>query len=59
MDGWSIMHIPDGYLSPQTCAVGFAVAVPAIAVAATRVKRVVKTRHVPHAGAAGRGVASW
>jgi len=41
------MHIPDGYLSPQTCAVGFAVAVPTLAVAAARVKRRVKTRNVP------------
>jgi len=41
------MHIPDGYLSPQTCAVGFAVAVPTLAVAAARVKRRMKTRNVP------------
>jgi cobalt/nickel transport system permease protein len=41
------VHIPDGYLSPQTCGAGFAVAVPALGVAARKVKRVVKTRHVP------------
>ena len=41
------MHIPDGYLSPQTCAVGFAVAVPVMATAAARVHKRVKTRHVP------------
>ena len=41
------MHIPDGYLSPATCAVGFAVAVPFLAVASVRVKKVVKTRQVP------------
>jgi cobalt/nickel transport system permease protein len=41
------MHIPDGYLSPQTCAVGFAVAAPTLAVAAGRVKHRVKTRNVP------------
>lgn len=41
------MHIPDGYLSPQTCAVGFALAIPAWVVAARRVQRTVKTRHVP------------
>lgn len=41
------MHIPDGYLSPQTCIAGFAVAVPVVAVAARRVGRVVKTRQVP------------
>ncbi len=41
------MHIPDGYLSPVTCAVGFAVAVPFAAVASVRVKKVVKSRQVP------------
>lgn len=41
------MHIPDGYLSPQTCAVGYAVAVPTWAVAARRVTKVVRTRSVP------------
>ncbi|GAA1855263.1 cobalt transporter CbiM [Pseudonocardia ailaonensis] len=41
------MHIPDGYLSPQTCAVGFVVAAPMLATAAVRVKRRVKTRNVP------------
>ncbi|MEV4127334.1 cobalt transporter CbiM [Nocardia sp. NPDC049707] len=41
------MHIPDGYLSPATCAVGYAVAVPMVAVAARRVENVVKTRQVP------------
>ncbi len=41
------MHIPDGYLSPQTCAVGFVAALPVWTVAARRVQRVVKNRHVP------------
>lgn len=41
------MHIPDGYLSPQTCAAGFAVALPMWAVAGRRVSRTVKTRQVP------------
>lgn len=41
------MHIPDGYLSPSTCAVTFAVAVPMLAVAARRVRSRVKNRHVP------------
>jgi cobalt/nickel transport system permease protein len=41
------MHIPDGYLSPETCAVGFAVAIPVWTVAARRVNDVVKTRNVP------------
>jgi cobalt/nickel transport system permease protein len=41
------MHIPDGYLSPATCAVGYAVAVPFWFAATERVKKVVKTRSVP------------
>lgn len=41
------MHIPDGYLSPSTCAVGYAVAVPTWAIASKRVSKVVKTRNVP------------
>src|SRR4249920_2077737 len=41
------MHIPDGYLSPQTCAVMYGVAVPFWAVAARRVRKIVKTRFVP------------
>ncbi|WP_329408113.1 cobalt transporter CbiM [Nocardia vinacea] len=41
------MHIPDGYLSPATCVVGYVVAVPVAAVAARRVENVVKTRQVP------------
>ncbi len=41
------MHIPDGYLSPQTCAAAYAVALPTCAIAARRVSRVVKTRNVP------------
>jgi cobalt/nickel transport system permease protein len=41
------VHIPDGYLSPQTCAAGFVVAVPMLGVAASRVRRRVKTRNVP------------
>jgi len=41
------VHIPDGYLSPQTCVVGFLVAVPVLAAAATKVHKRVKTRNVP------------
>lgn len=41
------MHIPDGYLSPATCAVGLAVAVPTIAVASRRVQSTLRARHVP------------
>ena len=41
------MHIPDGYLSPQTCAVMYGAAVPFWVVAARRVRKVVKNRYVP------------
>ncbi len=41
------MHIPDGYLSPQTCAVMYGVAVPFWVTAARRVRKVVKNRYVP------------
>lgn len=41
------MHIPDGYLSPATCAVGYAVVVPMLAVASRKVRSRVKNRHVP------------
>jgi cobalt/nickel transport system permease protein len=41
------VHIPDGYLSPETCAVGAAVMVPAWATAGRRVRKTVKSRYVP------------
>lgn len=41
------MHIPDGYLSPQTCAVGYAIAVPAIAWATHKVRVELQSREVP------------
>jgi cobalt/nickel transport system permease protein len=41
------MHIPDGYLSPQTCAAAYVVAVPTWAIASRKVTAVVKTRNVP------------
>src|SRR3954469_2421436 len=41
------MHVPDGYLSPQTCAVLGAVMVPVWAVSARRVKDTVKQAYVP------------
>ena len=41
------MHIPDGYLSPSTCAVGYAMAAPFWYVALERVKRLLQTRLVP------------
>jgi len=41
------MHIPDGYLSPQTCAVMYAAALPFWYVAAQRVKKTLSARMVP------------
>jgi cobalt/nickel transport system permease protein len=41
------MHIPDGYLSPVTCATFYAADIPFWAAAAKRVNRVVKNRYVP------------
>jgi cobalt/nickel transport system permease protein len=41
------MHIPDGYLSPTTCAVLGTAMVPVWWVAARRVGRVVRSRYVP------------
>ena len=41
------MHIPDGYLSPETCAVMYGAAAPFWVLAAKRVRKVVKTRYVP------------
>jgi cobalt/nickel transport system permease protein len=41
------MHIPDGYLSPATCAAFGAAMVPVWATAAKRVKKIVKSRYVP------------
>ncbi len=41
------MHIPDGYLSPSTCAVAFAAAAPFWYVAVKRVKRVLHSKVVP------------
>jgi cobalt/nickel transport system permease protein len=41
------MHIPDGYLSPQTCAVMYAGATPFWLMASRRVRKVVKNRYVP------------
>ncbi len=41
------MHIPDGYLSPSTCAVLYGVALPFWYSAIARVKRLLHTRLVP------------
>ena len=41
------MHIPDGYLSPSTCAVLYGTAIPFWYVAFARVRRLLNTRMVP------------
>jgi len=41
------MHIPDGYLSPSTCAAFYGASVPVWVTAGRRVKKVVKNRYVP------------
>ena len=41
------MHIPDGYLSPQTCAVLYAACIPFWVAAGKRLKRKLNTRTVP------------
>jgi cobalt/nickel transport system permease protein len=41
------MHIPDGYLSPSTCALLYAAAMPFWAAALRRVKALLATRFVP------------
>jgi cobalt/nickel transport system permease protein len=41
------VHIPDGYLSPATCAVGYAVVAPMVAASSRRVRKRVKNRQVP------------
>jgi cobalt/nickel transport system permease protein len=41
------LHIPDGYLSPQTCGAMYVAATPFWVAAARRVRKTVKNRHVP------------
>lgn len=41
------MHIPDGYLSPKTCAVFYAVMLPVWYVAARRVEKTLRLRELP------------
>jgi len=41
------MHIPDGYLSPATCGIFFAVMIPIWGLAARIVKKTLKARQVP------------
>jgi cobalt/nickel transport system permease protein len=42
-----LMHIPDGYLSPATCAVLYALAIPFLVVASSQVRKTVGGRSVP------------
>src|ERR1700757_1356467 len=41
------LHIPDGYLSPSTCAAFYGASVPVWVTAGRRVRKVVKNRYVP------------
>ncbi len=41
------MHIPDGYLSPQTYIPLYGVTIPILTVAARKVKQTLRSRHVP------------
>lgn len=41
------MHIPDGYLSPETCAAGAVVMIPVFVKAGRGVRKTVKSRYVP------------
>ena len=41
------MHIPDGYLSPQTCTIMGAIMVPMIGTAASKLKKTLKDKQVP------------
>ncbi|MBU3098061.1 MULTISPECIES: cobalt transporter CbiM [Clostridium] len=41
------MHIPDGYLSPQTCVVLGTLAIPIIGIAAIKLKKTLKDKQVP------------
>jgi cobalt/nickel transport system permease protein len=41
------MHIPDGYLSPQTCLATYAAMTPLWLVGVRRVERTLKAQHVP------------
>src|SRR4051794_40478446 len=41
------MHIPDGYLSPQTCGAFYIASTPVWVAAGRRVRKVVKQRYVP------------
>ena len=52
------MHIPDGYLSPATCATLYIAAAPFWYVALQRVKRLLNTRLVPLL-AVRRGARCW
>jgi len=42
-----IMHIPDGYLSPQTYVPFYAAVIPYLAIAASKVRKTIRSRDVP------------
>jgi cobalt/nickel transport system permease protein len=42
-----LMHVPDGYLSPLTCAVLYAITIPFWLIASNRVRKVIGGRTVP------------
>lgn len=44
------MHIPDGYLSPATCATLYGISVPALAVASRRTAATLRSRQAPLLG---------
>ncbi len=44
------MHIPDGYLSPQTCAAAYAVSLPILFIAAKKVSKRLNSKTVPLLG---------
>jgi len=41
------MHIPDGYLGPITCGIGYAAMTPIWVIASRRVKKTLAARQVP------------
>jgi len=41
------MHIPDGYLSPQTCAIMGVIAIPVLGTAASKLKKTLNNKQVP------------
>ncbi len=44
------MHIPDGYLSPQTCAIAYGASIPILVIAAKKVSKKLDSKTVPLLG---------